>query len=974
MIFINKQNYYSKLASSIIKIVFAGWTGTNPVKYLVDDSSNLFTDLFKDHYEQRRASRTFDSMVDEASKYITSRLEFEVINVTDMVALEIELCESIKKSDLTSRKLADLSYKESLVIDLLKKSNKLNTKHYSDSEIQVYSLLIEITAKLIIDFSNSMPDYNKSSTESILNKLDIIDNRIEELIKRYNNEFIQLSEKLFNHEEVEFSRYDIKYCDSILRVYDNMELIGVNIDRKHRKYQLSTSFVQLALYDGLLTDEKSEENQINSFEMNSIEHLINNTYDDILIIGDAGTGKSTILRWIAINTIRSFSEGNEEVLFPLILELRNYNKNIPIPENYFDLFKKNTISLPPIGWIESKFSANKCILLLDGIDEISKNQRIKIFEWIADLKDLYNIRIIATSRPSAKEWIKFRNELNFLAFHIANMNYKSISLFSERWHNTCFEDNVKEGNIKHQSFMKKISASKSLLNLSSNPLLCAILCALNNQGMLKNDSSRKELYEDCISMLIEQRDSVREISSEVVPDMTYSQKRALLDELSYWMVKNGYVKVSKKFVKDKFEMIANTFQVGDFNHSERIDNLIERNAILREKSNTYLDFIHKSFMEFMAASQICKVSDWGLLNNNLTNDMWTDVAYMSMCFASQENANTIISTLLKHGNENAKYNFIAMECMKRAVSVDKDIQGRVNEIIKDLIPPKTQSDMVALIKAENHVVPFLEYNPEMSVETIRLYTKMLSEIPTKESYTVFTEYFHSNLSVNIYEELVYRLSLFPAIYHLDSRVSDEFLKRINHYKDSNGYSHVSGRLLDLLSNFEEIDFTRIDLENVSKIYFTGYCDELEEFICLFKHIEELIIHSSGMTLDFLSKFDNLEHLTLDVRDDFVSSFSDLQNVKNLHELVIDLKNYTKDHGLYTNTLQPLTQLKRLVIINVDNIYLLEEILKDAIVDNRECKIEIQCGSGITVTEISDMEKYHYNTFNNFVLTQSDFTA
>lgn len=962
------------MATTIVKIVFAGWTGTNPAKYLIDDFAGIFSEITKDYFDSRRLSRIFESMVDEASKYITSRLEFEVGNIENIEALEYEVYEAIYKSNLSARKLADLSYNENAVTNLVKANHELSKRDFSSSEIQVYHLLVDITAKLIVDFSTSMPDYAKASNESMHSKLDIIDNRINELIKRYNDEYKQLTEKLFNSKHVDFGKYDINYCESILRIYDKMELIGVKVERKHRKYQLSTSFVQLGLYDDTNDDEEYEESSFDSFELNSIESLLEKSKDDLLIIGDAGTGKSTILKWIAVNTIRSFSEGDEDIIIPLILELRSFNKNIPLPENYFDLFKKNTMQLPPSGWIESKFKENKCILLLDGIDEISSKQRIKILDWVEELKEIYNIRIIATSRPSAKEWRLFRDELNFTAVHVANMNYRSICLFSERWHSTYYDENQTESNAVHMSFIKKISTSKSLMNLASNPLLCAILCALNNEGLLKNDSSRKELYEDCISMLLDQRDSGREISTDVLPELTYSQKRALLDDLSYWMVKNGYVKVSKKFTKEKFKIIATNFQSNDIENDVRIDNLIERNGILREKTNTELDFIHKSFMEFMAASQISKESDWELLSKNLTDDLWTDVAYMSMCFASESKANMIIDKLLTLGIKNTKYNFIAMECLKRAVSVDIEIQRKVNTIIKDLIPPKSQSDMVELISAENHVVPFLEYQHGMSNETIRLYTKILSEIPTRESYAVFIDYLNYPIDAKVYEEIISQIGSYPNLYHFNSTVQQTLFKRLKNFMFEDDFSHLSGSALDFIDYYEDINYSQLENNQLRKLHYSAYKDHHLEYILLFKDVKELILNSSGMSLQFLSDFKNLERLILDVGNDFVSSFSDLKDVVTLKELIVDLKYYTKDHGLYTNTLCPLNQINFLVFKNINNVYLLEEILREIDIDNNSCIVEFHYGNGILPGDIEELEHYFDMYGNRFKFISSSATA
>ena len=58
-------------------------------------------------------------------------------------------------------------------------------------------------------------------------------------------------------------------------------------------------------------------------------------------------------------------------------------------------------------------------------------------------------------------------------------------------------------------------------------------------------TNKRELYEECCKMLIEKRDIERGIDSGNI-NLNYEQKKVILAQLAYWMMKNNYVEVAKK--------------------------------------------------------------------------------------------------------------------------------------------------------------------------------------------------------------------------------------------------------------------------------------------------------------------------------------------------------------------------------------------------------------------------------------------
>jgi len=77
---------------------------------------------------------------------------------------------------------------------------------------------------------------------------------------------------------------------------------------------------------------------------------------------------------------------------------------------------------------------------------------------------------------------------------------------------------------------------------------------LNRDRRQQLPADRIELYEACCSLLLERRDKERRIElAGDYPSFNYRQKRLLLEDLAYWMIKNGWSQVERERVDERFD-------------------------------------------------------------------------------------------------------------------------------------------------------------------------------------------------------------------------------------------------------------------------------------------------------------------------------------------------------------------------------------------------------------------------------------
>ncbi len=114
----------------------------------------------------------------------------------------------------------------------------------------------------------------------------------------------------------------------------------------------------------------------------------------------------------------------------------------------------------------------------------------------------------------------------FSSAELQPMELPEIDAFIDNWHRAVREELHEEEEKTELQFLAKqlkeeVRHSRSKRNLATNPLLCAMLCALNRDRRQQLPSDRIELYEACCKMLLEWLDKERRIELADYPCAGY---------------------------------------------------------------------------------------------------------------------------------------------------------------------------------------------------------------------------------------------------------------------------------------------------------------------------------------------------------------------------------------------------------------------------------------------------------------------
>jgi hypothetical protein len=412
----------------------------------------------------------------------------------------------------------------------------------------------------------------------------------------------------------------------------------------------------------------------------------------LVILGDPGSGKSSLLRYLALEWAEERTGG--VLVHPklvLLIELRDYAHWTCHGAKSFLLYWHEGPVFHRINQLaldEYLKSAADVELLLDGLDEIfDEDQRKWVLNDLQRFADEYSkVRIILTSRVIGYEKSQQRlTELGFRHFILQDLEDDQIKTFLERWHQETFT-NDRDRQRKLALVEEAIRKTRAIRELAGNPLLLTLMAILNRQQELPRDRAR--LYERAAQLLM--LDWKTELLEERFPQMKqvgigFDDKAAMLRAVALHMQTavsgaRGNIITRRDLERILLEYLTGTLLV------ERprglADALVEQlrgqNFILCDVGNNHYAFVHRTFLEYFCAEafvqQFEASLDLAYLRDQVFGPHWQDEGWHeTLCLIagivgkkSPDHVKQIVEFLLKETDPSFQFHnlFLAGRCCK----------------------------------------------------------------------------------------------------------------------------------------------------------------------------------------------------------------------------------------------------------------------------------------------------------------------
>ncbi|MFG2777386.1 NACHT domain-containing protein [Streptomyces prunicolor] len=415
-------------------------------------------------------------------------------------------------------------------------------------------------------------------------------------------------------------------------------------------------------------------------------------HERVLLRGVAGSGKTTLVQWLAVTTARQERLTGQLAhlmgRLPFVLPLRTLTRGgarLPVADDFLRAVSCPLAGSQPPGWADRVLTAGRGLLLVDGIDEVPEQERARTRRWLADLITAFPGNLwLVTSRPSAvrTDWL---GGDDFTELTLSPMSRDNIAVFVHRWHEAAGADPTMA-----EALLTATRTKQDLGRLATNPLMCALICALHRERRGFLPRGRKALYDAALSMLLERRDRERELTVELDEESQVE----LLQRLAYWLIRNGRAEMDRTDALNQLERLLPSmpYVAAQGSAEEILRQLLDRSGLLREPAAGAVDFVHRTFQDYLGARAAVEERDFDVLVEHAHLDQWEDVVRMAVAHARPDERARILRGLVGRGNREEGFrrrlHLLAMACLEHAAKLDPGVRDEVERRAGELIPPR----------------------------------------------------------------------------------------------------------------------------------------------------------------------------------------------------------------------------------------------------------------------------------------------
>ncbi|MGX5397168.1 NACHT domain-containing protein [Streptomyces anulatus] len=410
-----------------------------------------------------------------------------------------------------------------------------------------------------------------------------------------------------------------------------------------------------------------------------------------VVMGTPGSGKTTLLQWLALNASRRTLPDRLEHLngsVPFMLPLRSlaHHDSFPRPEEMLAAVGCPLAGQQPEGWASRVFEHGRALVLVDGVDEIAQGERARARKWLeamlaAHPRGCYVVTTRVAAVPA--DWL---DGVGFRHLLLRHLSADDVVASISRWHAAVrFEADEEDHlvDILEESVQNAVRNDRNLAALAVSPLLVSLLCALHRtrRGVLPR--SVMNLYGAALSMLLVRRDAERGISSVEGTQITEAEAVQLLQTLAYWMIRNSRSHIDAATAIPLLSTVLEAMPAIQSEAEEILDHLLIRSGLLRVPAIDRLEFIHRTFQDYLGAQAAVESTDFSLLVANAHEEQWENVLKMATGHGRPHERAELLRALVDRGDQDEllreQLHRLAASCLEYATELSPEVREMVRQ-------------------------------------------------------------------------------------------------------------------------------------------------------------------------------------------------------------------------------------------------------------------------------------------------------
>jgi hypothetical protein len=427
------------------------------------------------------------------------------------------------------------------------------------------------------------------------------------------------------------------YLDKLILLYDRVRILGTAAD-----VPLGNIFTQVYILDKPTAFQRYDIDELRrqGHDRSALQgqpgkrtagiELVK-TAQNLFILGKPGAGKTTFLKYIALQAARKHLP-----LIPIFVSLNEWADSpwgrgesaslLPFIIEQFAICGFPDATL----FIDFLLTTGRALLLFDGLDEVKQEQaqRRRLTHLLQDFARKYDrCQHLITCRIAASDY----SFAGFADVEVADFTPTQVEEYARHW----FGADEK----KFSAFSAELARpeNRGLAELANTPLLLSLLC-LTFDNAMRFPPNRAELYEDALDALLRKWDSSRQIQrDEIYRQLSPKRKLHLLINIAVPTFEVGEIFFRQR---DLEERIVNYLaRLPDAPHADTIDGTVilkameAQHSILVERAQGIYSFSHLTFQEYLTARYLVENQGRGvtdrLIATHLTDPRWREVLLLT---------------------------------------------------------------------------------------------------------------------------------------------------------------------------------------------------------------------------------------------------------------------------------------------------------------------------------------------------------
>ncbi|MFF4230085.1 HEAT repeat domain-containing protein [Streptomyces sp. NPDC001820] len=342
----------------------------------------------------------------------------------------------------------------------------------------------------------------------------------------------------------------------------------------------------------------------------------------MVLLGDPGAGKSTLARYLTLALTSSAPSGALAALagcLPVVVELRRYAEDRwreRTFEDFLEYLHTTEGMCVSAAVLNDQLKMGRVLVIFDGLDELfDPAVRAETSRRITAFAARYpGVRIVVTSRMIGYQRTVF-DSAHFKHYMLQDLTASQIIHFAQLWYANACPQNLELSNHLVQRVSEAVKLSRPVRELAGNPLLLTILAIIGRRQTLPRD--RQGVYRHAVTVLVARWDQdtkhLKPSGGPEAMEILGAEERHELLRLLARRMQDGHAGIAGNHIhgrelEELFCEYMTQYELPPVQATASarfmVSQLRERNFILSRYGGEVYGFVHRAFLEYLAADDI----------------------------------------------------------------------------------------------------------------------------------------------------------------------------------------------------------------------------------------------------------------------------------------------------------------------------------------------------------------------------------